>query len=741
MTPSLPPLRLWTGTTIAFTRHLGGGTADRVWYSADPADASLPPGRYGATIRGPGAAGTILLHAQVVDPTTPVEPFPFSEGREGVLDTMFILPEGADHVQISVPERASAEMAQLAVHLRGMSRPEYYSRLAATYLQRLGLGRSVRKVLSLVPQLFQPGGGAAVAARLRHDESLSFPNKYRAWIDVVEAASISAVTRGLGGVVANPDRPLIAVILPVFNTPDFLLRDAIGSILAQTYDRWELCIYDDGSTRPHIRELLAHYAAQDPRIRIVHGERNQGISQASNAALSATSAEWVAMFDHDDLLAPHALGLVAEEILSNPDAQVIYSDEDKIDHFGNRFDPYFKPDFSREFFRSQNYLNHLIVHRAANIHAVGGWRSEFDGSQDYDLNLRIIERLRPAHIRHLPHILYHWRVARGSTAGDVHAKPYAVEAGRRALVQHLSRTGFAGTVERTPLTPHYRIRPALPDPAPHVTIIIPTRDHPALLERCIRSITSLTAYPSYDILIVDNGSTDPAALAHLDTLRARPDVGVLLDPRPFNFSAINNLAVRAARGSILALVNDDIEVISPGWLREMASWAAHREIGCVGAKLYYPDDTIQHAGVILGIGGVAGHSHKRYPRGHRGYFCRLMELQNVSAVTAACLVVRKSVYEEVGGFDEDHLAVAFNDVDFCLRVGAAGYSCVWTPHAELYHHESSSRGTEDSPEKQQRFAAEADYMRSRWPLAADPYYSIHLTRVREDFSIALGAPE
>jgi glycosyltransferase involved in cell wall biosynthesis len=536
-----------------------------------------------------------------------------------------------------------------------------------------------------------------------------------------------------------PHRPKISILMPTYNTSDELLKQAIESVLAQTYDHWELCIADDASTSLDAHKTLRHYEKADPRIKVVYRKENGGISLASNSALELATGEWVALLDHDDVLAPHALFHVAVTINAKPHAQLIYSDEDKIDQAGQRQDPYFKPDFSLELFRSQNYLNHLTVHRTANVRGMGGWRAGLEGSQDYDLSLRIIENVDVTTICHIPQVLYHWRAVAGSTALAVSEKSYAYAAGLRALSDHVERLKLPARVEEVAGVPYYRLRFDPPKPRPLVSIIVPTRDRVDLLRMCVSSILNKTTYGPFEVLIVDNGSVEAETRDFLAELVKNPQVRVLSYPHPFNYSAINNFAVRAARGEILALVNNDIEVISHDWLTEMVAWAAQPEIGCVGAKLYYRNDRIQHAGVILGLGGVAGHSHKHFPRDDLGYFGRLKLAQTLSAVTGACLVVRKSVFLEVGGLDEEALPVAFNDIDLCLKVREAGYRNVWTPFAELYHHESVSRGYENTPEKRERVAKEARFMIQKWGslLDCDPFYSPHLTKERDDFSIGL----
>lgn len=530
-------------------------------------------------------------------------------------------------------------------------------------------------------------------------------------------------------------QPLISVVMPVYNTPETYLAAAIESVKRQLYENWQLCIADDRSSLPHVREMLEAYAARDQRIKVTFRAENGHIANATNSAFELADGEWIALLDHDDVLRAHALAEVAFEIERHPDAELIYSDEDKLDTKGKRYDPYFKPDFSRELFRSQNYLNHLTVHRAWNIRAVGGWRSGFDGSQDYDLSLRIFERIEQKNIRHIPKVLYHWRAAQGSAASSSNAKNYAYDAGLRALQEHVARAGLAATVEPAPNTPFYRMRFEVPDPKPRVSLIIPTRDKIDLLRNCVSSIREKTSYGAFEFIIVDNGSSDPDALRYLDEIDKYANCRVLRFDGPFNYSAINNFAVEHSDAPLIGLINNDIEVISPDWLAEMVSWAVQPDVGCVGAKLYYENGTLQHAGVIVGLGGVAGHSHKHFPGNHAGYFYRLKILQNLSAVTAACLVVRREIFNEVGGFNEEHLPVSFNDVDFCLKVREAGYLNVWTPFAELYHLESASRGLDALPQHLEQIQSEVAYMKSTWNTGEmeDPYYSVNLTKDFENF--------
>jgi glycosyltransferase involved in cell wall biosynthesis len=534
-----------------------------------------------------------------------------------------------------------------------------------------------------------------------------------------------------------PRKPLISIVMPVFDPPLSMLEEAIQSVVDQLYPNWELCIADDASTNSAVPQLIRKWAARDARIKPVFRNHNGHISAASNSALEVARGTYIALLDNDDLLSEHALFWVADAIVDHPEVGLIYSDEDKCDESGARSEPYFKSDWNPDLFLSHNMICHLAVYRADLIREVGAFREGYEGAQDYDLALRCVERLEPRQIVHVPRVLYHWRSHVGSTAQSMAEKPYALVAGERALNDHFARLGISAQSELLDWG-MYRARYEIPQPAPLVTLVIPTRNGLSLLRQCLDSILGKTTYENYEILIVDNCSDDPEVLEYFGRLVADDRIRVLRDDRPFNFSALNNFAVQHARGEYLGLINNDVEVISPDWLTEMISLAQQPDVGAVGACLWYPNDTLQHGGVILGVGGVAGHSHKGLTRGHPGYFGRARLIQTLSAVTAACLVIRKSTYASVGGFDETNLKIAFNDVDFCLRVRAAGYRNVWTPYAELYHHESATRGLEDTPAKQLRFQDEVRYVQARWgnALSNDPAYSPNLALDREDFSLA-----
>jgi O-antigen biosynthesis protein len=562
---------------------------------------------------------------------------------------------------------------------------------------------------------------------------------YTAWVEAfgrVTPEKAAALRARLTALPAE-QRRLISVLMPVYNTPERWLVRAIDSVREQVYENWELCLADDASTEPHVRPLLERYAAADPRIHVVFRAQNGHISHASNSALELAHGEFVALLDHDDELAPDALAEVVLLLAGRPDADIVYTDEDKIDEAGRRYTPYFKPDYLPDLLKGQNCLSHLSVFRTALMRTVGGFRPGYEGSQDWDLALRVVDRTTPDRVRHIPKVLYHWRAISGSTAREVSEKDYSLDAARRALLDHFARRQIEVDVRPVPGS-HWQIVYPLPARHPLVSIVIPTYNAAALLHTCVASIFARTDYAPYEIVIVNNRSDDPETLALFAELTQEPNVHVIDYDAPFNFSALNNFAVRQTRGDVLCLLNNDVEVVTHRWLDELVSHAVRPEIGAVGAMLYFPDLTMQHAGVVLGLGGVANHAFIKHPHGTGGQMNRARLVQNYSAVTAACLVIRRAVFEQVGGFNETDLPIAFNDIDFCLRVRAAGYRNLWTPFAELIHHESASRGKEDTPEKQARFDREVAYMRRTWgeQLDHDPAYNLNLALNVEGWDLA-----
>ncbi|MFT7476288.1 MAG: glycosyltransferase involved in cell wall biosynthesis [Verrucomicrobiales bacterium] len=524
--------------------------------------------------------------------------------------------------------------------------------------------------------------------------------------------------------------PTISVVMPVYNPDPKWLRAAILSVQNQAYAKWQLCLIDDASTDPEVVALLDEAASSDDRILVRHRLENGHIALATNDALQIATGEFVAFMDHDDELAPFALAAVA---LESAAADVLYTDEDKIDAGGRHFDPHCKPSWNPELLLGQNYMSHLTVIRRSVLADAGGLRQGLDGAQDHDLLLRVTAVTAPDRIRHIPLVAYHWRAIAGSTALAPGEKNYTEDASIRALEDRL---GDEWRVGKAAAPTAYRCVPPL-DEFPLVSILIPTRDRVDLLRQCTDSLLR-TTYPAFEIIIIDNDSTDPETITWLEKFDNGHDHRVVSAPGPFNFSAVNNLGAATSSGDLILLLNNDTEVIEPDWLASMVRWALLPGVGAVGAKLLYPNDTIQHAGVVLGLGGLAGHGHLHKPRSSTGYFNRLTLTHEVGAVTGACLLTWRSTWNLLGGLDEQ-LAVAFNDVDYCLRVRhEAGERVLWTPDALLYHHESVSRGAEDDPVKVARFNDEVDRVLDRWAdvLSDDPAYSPNLTLEGDSFTLA-----
>ncbi len=529
-------------------------------------------------------------------------------------------------------------------------------------------------------------------------------------------------------------QPLISLIMPVYNVkPEWLLA-AVDSVKKQVYTNWELCIADDCSTNQALRGLLHEIAGQDERIHIQFLEQNIGIAGASNAALAMAQGQFVGLLDNDDELADCALWEVVQVINRQPDIDLIYSDEDKITETGKQYVPFFKPDFSPDTLRSYNYICHFTVIRQDILKAAGGFRQGYDGSQDYDLFLRVTERTKQ--IYHIPKILYHWRAVEGSVGKDGTAKMYAYESAKKALSGHLERSGMQAEVEDGLFLGSYHLKYRLNN-QPEIAIIIPSRDKVGLLKQCVESILKKTTYPQFTIWIVDNNSRKKKTFSYYEQLKGNDKVRVIGYEKEFNFSSLNNFAARQILADYLLFLNNDTEVVTSEWLEELLGLGQRTEVGAVGCLLCYGNDTVQHGGVIVGIGGVAGHAHKHFFCDESGYFGRLKVVHNLSAVTAACMLVRKSVFDEVGGFTEE-LSHAFNDVDLCLKIRGKGYLIIYTPFARLYHYESISRGFENSSSKRERFVRELRYIKERWHdelKKGDPYYNPNLSLKKEDFSL------
>lgn len=530
--------------------------------------------------------------------------------------------------------------------------------------------------------------------------------------------------------------PSFSVVVPTWNTREDLLRACLDSVLDQSYPHWQLVVADDASDQPHVAQVLLEYAARDDRVEAVFCPEHGHISATTNAALERANRMYVAFLDHDDLLDPHALYHMARAIQAHPDADILYSDEDIIADSGAPLGAHHKSAFNQDLLYAQNYICHLAVYKRSLVEAVGGLRLGVEGSQDHDLLLRCLPLVKPENILHLPRVLYHWRRVVGSVALSTDAKPYTTAAGVKALRDHFEdRDGVVVDTGAVPNT--YRITWPLPDPRPLVSVVIPTKDRQDLIRRCLDSLLGSTDY-TFDVVLVDNGTTDPVTLNYLAAMVAQDSrVRILRQPGPFNFSALCNAGAKEAKGELLLLLNNDIEVRTPHWMTEMARQAWRPEVGCVGAKLLYPDGRVQHGGVLMGVGGIANHAHHAFYRSQAGYAAKLFNHQNFLAVTGACLMLRTELFESLGGLDEVNLQVAYNDVDLCLRAWQAGHWNVWTPYAELIHRASASRGQE-SPERAAQFARESTYMREKWgaQIADDPFYHPYFDHGKGSYALA-----
>ena len=526
---------------------------------------------------------------------------------------------------------------------------------------------------------------------------------------------------------------VISVLVPAYRTPEVFLKQMMESVLFQTYPYLELCIADGSGTDDSVENVVKEYQKKDPRVRYRRLEKNEGIAGNTNAAIEMASGDYLALFDHDDLLSPNALFEVASAI-EKEKADVIYTDEDKVtSDLKEHFQPHFKPDFNPDLLCANNYICHLFVVKRSLALKLGGQDPAYDGAQDYDFIFRCTENAEK--IVHVAKILYHWRVHQASTADNPSSKLYAFDAGKRAIEAHLARIGAKAEVSHTKDLGFYRVKYQVQG-NPMVSIVIPNKDEKETLKKCLESIWKKTSYPNYEIILVENNSTTQEIRDYYKELDGKERVRVVYWEKEFNYSAINNFGVSYAKGEYILCLNNDITVISPDWLEELLANCQRPEVGIVGARLYYPDNTIQHAGIVLGMGGCAGSLFVGLARSRGGYLHKAALQQDLSAVTAACFMVKKEVFEKVGGFEEK-LAVAFNDVDFCLKVRHAGYLVVYDPYAELYHHESKTRGYENTEAKKRRFQEEIEYMRCHWmpDILRDPYYNENLSLKASDYSL------
>ena len=529
--------------------------------------------------------------------------------------------------------------------------------------------------------------------------------------------------------------PLISIAVPAYQTPVEFLRQMIESLIVQTYSNWELCIVNASPDNEEMQKVLAEYSAGDSRVRFCNLKENLGIAENTNRAFAMTKGEFVGLLDHDDLLAPNALYEIVKILQDHPQADALYTDEDKVTtELDEHFQPHLKPDFNLDLLRSNNYICHFFVVQKSIVEKAGGFRKEFDGAQDYDFIFRCTENA--GEVLHVPEILYHWRTHKASTADNPASKMYAFEAGKRAIEAHLERTGTKGEVSHTQDLGFYRVKYPVQG-KPLVSVIIPNKDEKETLQTCLEMLEKNTGYQNFEIIIVENNSTTDEIFRYYKELSGNRKIHLLRWGKEFNYSAINNFAVAHAKGEYLLFLNNDVKSINSDWLEEMLGGCQRPAVGGVGAKLIYPDNTIQHAGCVIGMGGIAGHMFVDMPADRTGYLHKASLLQDMSAVTAACLLMKKEVFEQAGGFTEE-LAVAFNDVDLCLKVRKNGYLIVYDPYAKLYHMESKTRGAEDSKEKVRRFQTEIEYMRCHWIdilKNGDPCYNKNLSLTKWNYSL------
>jgi GT2 family glycosyltransferase len=560
------------------------------------------------------------------------------------------------------------------------------------------------------------------------DHEKGFPSDYHRWIHEFERPNDDLIQLKLP---LFAHHPLISILVPVYNTEPGELTATLESVLGQSYRHWELCLADDFSSRSEVREILDRFAAKDDRIKVAYQQQRGGISRTCNAAWQMATGEYLCFLDHDDALAPHALAYVCEALNQNPTAEVLYSDEDKIDVQGKRFDPFFKPDWSPDLLLSENYLCHLLVLRRDLAEKIGPLNPALDGSQDYDLILRATQQA--SHVAHIPKVLYHWRAGAASTASTIENKQYSLDAARKALEQYCDRLANCAGVEPGGIAGRWRVRYPIPE-GTRVSIIIASGGKVDVLQANLNSVFGKTTYLEYEVVIIDNSKTNTIEKAVRDFQAAHPNLRYIdWRNKPFNYSAINNAAARQCTSPVLLFLNDDTSVIAPDWLQAMLELALRPEVGAVGGKLLYPNGAIQHAGVVMGIFDNCGHAFKSMDGSIGHYFDFPDVVRNVSAVTGACLMTRSNVFWQADGFDETQFAVAFNDIDLCLKIGTFGYRILYTPHALLYHHESFSKTSKDLTPHPAEVAA----MRSKWSevIAHDPYYNPNLTRNDEDYSL------
>ncbi|KGB98594.1 MULTISPECIES: glycosyltransferase family 2 protein [Burkholderia] len=685
-----------------------------------------------------GAHLVARLHVDTGAGFSDVGSFVIPATRLGYVKHIVRIPPEARRLRLS-PMRGEGSVRVEFLRITQITRVEKVVRMAEWVIGDLIKFKNTNQArkynITWARLLTDLSGAYADCAKLRFH---SAPMDYESYVRKFDTLRQSDIAEIRQHIASFARKPLISVLMPVCGVSIDCLKPTVESVLGQIYENWELCMVVDEGHDPDVASYLKFVSEREGRVKLVFRDVGGCVSNAANGALEMAAGEFTTIIGRNDVLSLHALYFVALKGGEIDGLNIIYSDKDEIDWGGIRSNEYFKSSWNPDLFFSHDLISHLAAYRTSVLREIGGFRAEFEGAQGYDLALRCVKVSAASQICHIPRVLYHSRRRSEPGCVDPGSGNGVDRAGQRALSDYfkdqLGVSIFCGHLPGT-----YRVRYPLPTPAPRVSVIIPTRDGGPLLKKCIHSLLHGTSYENLEIIVVDNQSKSRETVDYLQFLSTQGGVRVLKYDFPFNYSSINNFAVKYASGDTLCFLNDDVEASEPDWLKEMVSHARRPEIGAVGAKLLYADGFVQHAGVVMGIGGFAGHAHKLYPSTHPGYAGRAMLTQNFSAVTGACLVMRRDVFQAVGGFDEENLPVAFNDVDLCLRVREAGYRIVWTPYAVLYHYESYSRGDDQmSPEKRARFDREKNFMLSKWRTDElnDPYYNQNLTLDREDFSIA-----
>ncbi|WP_447923738.1 glycosyltransferase family 2 protein [Burkholderia cepacia] len=717
-------------------------TGDRPVFDLEPEDGgrAVPSGWVYVESRviRRGAHLVARLYVDTGSGFSDAESFVIPAARSGNIKHIIRIPHNACGLRLS-PMRGEGAVRVEFLRITEISSVERFARMVewvvGDIIKFKDTDRARKYNITWRRLLTDLNGAYADCAKLRFH---STPLDYKSYVekfDTFHQSDIDLIRRHID---SFAKRPLISILVSVRETSLGYLESTIRSVLGQIYENWNLCVVVDGTAASEVSSYLKSISERDNRVKVVFLNSGGCASIAANAALKLATGEFSTILGKNDTLSPYALYLISLKVNEIGDLNIIYSDNDEIDGYGIRDNVYFKSSWNPDLFFSRDMISRSSAYRTSLLREIGGFRGEYEGAQDCDLTLRCVKNSAPSQILHIPRVLYHFRRCDKSGMIDSGAEDDVRDAKQRALSEFF-KDQCGVSVSRGELAGTYRVRYPIPTPAPKVSVIIPTRDGGPLLKKCILSIFDRTVYENLEVIIVDNQSKDQGTVDFLQSLSMKGSVTVLRYDFPFNYSSINNFAEKHASGDVLCFLNDDVEAIEPDWLKEMVSHALRSDIGAVGAKLLYADGFIQHAGVVMGIGGFASHAHRLYPSTHPGYAGRAALVQNFSAVTGACLVMRREVFRRVGGFDEKNLPVAFNDVDLCLRVREVGYRIVWTPYAVLHHFESYSRGDDQmSAEKRARFNREKSYMLSRWSTDQlnDPYYNQNLTLDREDFTIA-----